>query len=111
MATLVTGGAAELQFLDDGVAGLGELGDVVVLEQGGGSAVDADPAAGQPVEHHVGGHVRTALRDRQVEDRVHVHDLNATILHLLGFDHADPEEEKEMFTLQRKLLLTFLATR
>jgi hypothetical protein len=21
------------------------------------------------------------------EDRVHVHDLNATILHLLGFDH------------------------
>ena len=23
-----------------------------------------------------------------VEDRVHVHDLNATILHLLGFDHT-----------------------
>ena len=33
------------------------------------------------------------------------------ILHLLGFDHAEPEEEKEMFTLQRKLLLTFLAAR
>jgi probable rRNA maturation factor len=33
------------------------------------------------------------------------------ILHLLGYDHAEPEEEKEMFTLQRKLLLTFLATR
>lgn len=33
------------------------------------------------------------------------------ILHLLGFDHADPEEEKEMFTLQRQLLLTFLAQR
>jgi probable rRNA maturation factor len=33
------------------------------------------------------------------------------ILHLLGFDHAEPEEEKEMFTLQRKLLLTFLSTR
>jgi probable rRNA maturation factor len=33
------------------------------------------------------------------------------ILHLLGFDHAEPEEEKEMFALQRKLLLTFLATR
>jgi len=30
---------------------------------------------------------------------------------LLGYDHAEPEEEKEMFTLQRKLLLTFLATR
>ncbi|HRA45823.1 MAG TPA: rRNA maturation RNase YbeY, partial [Phycicoccus sp.] len=33
------------------------------------------------------------------------------ILHLLGFDHAEPEEEKEMFELQRQLLLTFLASR
>ncbi|PFG35366.1 putative rRNA maturation factor [Flavimobilis soli] len=33
------------------------------------------------------------------------------ILHLLGYDHAEPEDEKEMFALQRKLLLTFLASR
>ena len=33
------------------------------------------------------------------------------ILRLLGYDHAEPDEEKEMFGLQRKLLLTFLATR
>lgn len=33
------------------------------------------------------------------------------ILHLLGYDHAEPEEEKEMFGLQRQLLLTFLSTR
>ncbi|GAA4432625.1 rRNA maturation RNase YbeY [Georgenia halophila] len=33
------------------------------------------------------------------------------ILHLLGYDHAEPEDEKEMFALQRKLLLTFLAGR
>jgi probable rRNA maturation factor len=33
------------------------------------------------------------------------------MLHLLGFDHATPEEEAEMFELQRQLLLTFLATR
>ena len=30
------------------------------------------------------------------------------ILHLLGFDHAEPEEEKQMFDLQRRLLLSFL---
>ena len=33
------------------------------------------------------------------------------ILHLLGYDHAEPDEEKEMFALQRKLLLTYLSTR
>ena len=33
------------------------------------------------------------------------------ILHLLGYDHGEPDEEKEMFDLQRRLLLTFLARR
>lgn len=33
------------------------------------------------------------------------------MLHLLGYDHAEPQEREEMFGLQRKLLLTFLATR
>jgi probable rRNA maturation factor len=33
------------------------------------------------------------------------------ILHLLGFDHAEPDEEKTMFELQRRLLLSFLAER
>lgn len=33
------------------------------------------------------------------------------ILHLLGFDHVEEEERKEMFELQRTLLLTFLASR
>ena len=29
------------------------------------------------------------------------------LLHLLGFDHAEPEEEKEMFGLQRDILIGF----
>lgn len=33
------------------------------------------------------------------------------VLHLLGFDHAEPQERQEMFDLQRTLLLTFLARR
>ena len=33
------------------------------------------------------------------------------ILHLLGFDHAQEQDEREMFELQRTLLLTFLAER
>ena len=33
------------------------------------------------------------------------------ILHLLDYDHAEPQEKEEMFALQRTLLLTFLAQR
>ena len=29
------------------------------------------------------------------------------LLHLLGFDHAEPDEEREMFALQRDLLIGF----
>ncbi|HOA86261.1 MAG: rRNA maturation RNase YbeY [Microbacteriaceae bacterium] len=32
------------------------------------------------------------------------------VLHLLGFDHAEPDEEREMFGLQRELLLGFVAS-
>ena len=33
------------------------------------------------------------------------------MLHLLGYDHATDAEREVMFALQRKLLLTFLASR
>jgi len=29
------------------------------------------------------------------------------LLHLLGFDHAEPDEEREMFGLQRDILVSF----
>lgn len=68
----------------------GLLGDVVLCPQ-----VAADQAA-------VAGH-------STVEELLLL--TTHGILHLLGYDHAEPEEEKEMFTLQRRLLLTFLAGR
>ncbi|APX32056.1 rRNA maturation RNase YbeY [Brachybacterium sp. P6-10-X1] len=34
-----------------------------------------------------------------------------SILHLLGYDHMEDDERTVMFDLQRKLLLTFLASR
>ena len=33
------------------------------------------------------------------------------MLHLLGYDHATDEQERQMFALQRQLMLTFLAAR
>ncbi|MFX0595200.1 rRNA maturation RNase YbeY [Melissospora conviva] len=33
------------------------------------------------------------------------------VLHLLGYDHAEPEEEREMFTLQARLLTSWQAAR
>ena len=31
------------------------------------------------------------------------------LLHLLGYDHAEPEDEREMFGLQRELISAFAA--
>jgi probable rRNA maturation factor len=33
------------------------------------------------------------------------------VLHLLGYDHAEPAEEREMFTLQRRILADFRTAR
>jgi probable rRNA maturation factor len=33
------------------------------------------------------------------------------VLHLLGYDHAEPAEEREMFTLQRRILADFHTAR
>ncbi len=59
------------------------LGDIVLCPQ---FAAEQAAAAGHDLEHEL------AL--------LTVHG----VLHLLGYDHAEPEEEKEMFGLQRRLL-------
>ena len=59
------------------------LGDIVLCPQ---FAAEQAAAAGHDLEHEL------AL--------LTVHG----VLHLLGYDHAEPDEEKEMFDLQRRLL-------
>ena len=68
---------------DDGEAEPGLLGDVVICPQ-----VAAEQAAKN-------GH--------PPEQELHLLCTHG-ILHLLGYDHADPDEEKQMFDLQRDLL-------
>lgn len=66
----------------------GLLGDVVICPQV--AEVQAEAAG-----HDMGTELRVLL----------THGM----LHLLGFDHATPDEEAEMFGLQRDLLLGFAA--
>jgi probable rRNA maturation factor len=40
---------------------------------------------------------------RSVDDEMHLLTIHG-ILHLLGYDHAEPDEEREMFTVQARLL-------
>lgn len=68
---------------DGGVSDAGLLGDVVLCPE-----VAATQAAGA-------GH--------STADELSLLCAHG-ILHLLGFDHAEPDEEKEMFALQRNLL-------
>ncbi len=77
----------------------GEFGRTPTVELSQGEKVG--PTAGRDHNHHgftmwlagggtKGGHVHGATDDfgfKAVQDRVHVHDLQATVLHLLGLDH------------------------
>ncbi len=55
------------------------------------------------------------VADRQAADHGHSRDeelallLTHGILHLLGYDHAEPEEHAEMFGLQARLLAEWVA--
>lgn len=68
---------------DDGLSSPALLGDVVLCPR---------VAAEQAREH---GHSR--------DDELHLLAVHG-VLHLLGYDHAEPEPEREMFDRQRSLL-------
>jgi len=72
----------------DSPTSAGLLGDVVICPQ---VAEEQAEAAGHDLETEM-----SVL-------------LTHGMLHLLGFDHATPDEEAEMFGLQRDLLLAFAA--
>ncbi|WGD36393.1 rRNA maturation RNase YbeY [Lysinibacter sp. HNR] len=72
----------------DAITPPGLLGDVVICPQV--AQVQAESA-----DHSVMDEIRLLLTHG--------------ILHLLGFDHAEPHEEKEMFGLQRDILVSFAA--
>lgn len=72
----------------DSVTPAGLLGDIVICPQ----VAETQAAAA--------GH------DTAMEMQVL---LTHGLLHLLGFDHATPSEEAEMFGLQRDLVIAFLA--
>jgi probable rRNA maturation factor len=59
------------------------LGDIVLCPE---MAAKQAPAAGHTAD-----------------DELHLLTVHG-VLHLLGYDHAEPEEEREMFTLQSRLL-------
>ncbi|GGK86908.1 endoribonuclease YbeY [Salinibacterium xinjiangense] len=71
---------------DEALTPAGLLGDIVVCPQV--AIAQAETAGHSPIEEML---------------------LLTThgILHLLGFDHAEPDEEKEMFGLQRDILVGF----
>lgn len=72
---------------DDAITPPGLLGDVVLCPQVAQSQAE------------VAGH---ELLDELLMLTTH------GILHLLGFDHADPDEEREMFGVQRDILAGFV---
>ena len=53
---------------------------------------------------------QAAAAGHSLDDELHVLTVHG-VLHLLGYDHAEPDEEKEMFALQAELLADWHAER
>jgi probable rRNA maturation factor len=53
---------------------------------------------------------QAATAGHSAADELHLLTVHG-VLHLLGYDHAEPEEEREMFGLQARLLASWRSTR
>ncbi|GAA2706789.1 rRNA maturation RNase YbeY [Micromonospora olivasterospora] len=53
---------------------------------------------------------QAATAGHSAADELHLLTVHG-VLHLLGYDHAEPEEEREMFELQARLLAGWRSTR
>jgi probable rRNA maturation factor len=53
---------------------------------------------------------QAASFSRTADEEMHLLTIHG-ILHLLGYDHAEPEEEREMFSLQERLLAEWQAVK
>jgi len=53
---------------------------------------------------------QAAAAGHSTADELHLLTVHG-VLHLLGYDHAEPEEEREMFALQDRLLAAWRASR
>lgn len=78
--------------------------DELEIDRGPGPDGDSEPALlGDVVLCPTVAQAQAKTAGHRTEDELHLLTVHG-ILHLLGYDHAEPEEEKEMFGLQGKLL-------
>ncbi len=83
------------------------------------SSVDHGPSEGNGGEPALLGDIvlcpelagkQAATAGHSADDELHLLTVHG-VLHLLGYDHAEPDEEREMFALQARLLESWRATR
>ncbi|WP_018349285.1 rRNA maturation RNase YbeY [Longispora albida] len=86
--------------------------DEMTVDRGPGAASDqAEPALlGDIVLCPEVAAKQAVTAGHSTDDELHMLTVHG-VLHLLGYDHAEPEEEKEMFALQAKLLSGWRASR
>ena len=75
------------------------------IDPGPGEAAGGEPALLGDIVlcPEVAGQAGRARPGTRTADELHLLTVHG-VLHLLGYDHAEPDEEREMFGLQAKLL-------